>query len=131
MGLLIGTDYFPGIKEIGPRNALRLIKLIGNVEKIIEVEKSNYDFSNLNHSIIKEVRKIFLFPEVLKEYPDFYWNQPHEESILRLLCRDHRLNEEKVMNNLEKTIINYNKTIKYTSSHLNEPRKVQKKLLEY
>ena len=131
MGLLIGTDYSPGIKEIGPKNALRLIKLNGTLERAIAAEKTNYDFSKLNNAIIKEVRKIFLFPEVLHQYPDFYWNLPHEESVLSLLCRDHRLNEERVKNNLEKAINNYNKTIKYSSYHLNKPRKVQKKLLEY
>jgi len=131
MGLLIGTDYFPGIKEIGPKNALRLIKLNGTIEKVTAVEKEKYDFSKLSTRIIKEVRKIFLFPEVLHEYPSFQWNLPHEESILSILCKDHRLNEERVNNNVEKTINNYYKTIKYSSSYLNEPRKIQKKLLEF
>ena len=131
MGLLIGTDYFPGIKEVGPKIALKLIKLNGTIERVIAVEKDKYDFSKLSSRIIKEVRKIFLFPEVLHEYPSFHWDLPHEESIVSMLCRDHRLNEERVKNNIEKTINNYNKTIKYSSSHLNEPRKIQKKLLEY
>lgn len=131
MGLLIGTDYFPGIKGIGPKNALRLIKLNGTIERVITVERDKYDFSKLSNGIIKEVRKIFLFPEVLHEYPSFHWEIPHEESVMSLLCRDHRLDEERVKNNLEKTIKNYNKTIKHSSSHLNEPRKVQKNLLEY
>ena len=131
MGLLIGTDYFPGIKEIGPKNALRLIKLNGSIERVILNEKDKYDFSKLSFGIIKKVRKIFLFPEVLQKYPDFHWDLTHEESVISLLCGDHRLNEGRVRNNLEKTVINYNKTIKHTSSHLNEPRKIQKKLLEY
>lgn len=131
MGLLIGTDYFPGIKEIGPKNALKLIKLNDSIERVIDMEKDKYDFSKLSIGIIKEVRKIFLFPEVLQKYPDFHWNLPHEESVISLLCKDHRLNEERVRNNLEKTIKNYNKTINHSSSHLNPPRKIQKKLLEY
>jgi len=131
MGLLIGTDYFLGIKEIGPKNALKLIKLNGSIERVIAFEKDKYDFSKLSIGIIKKVRKIFLFPEVLQKYPGFHWDLPHEESVISMLCRDHRLNEERVINNLEKTISNYNKTIKHSSSHLNEPRKIQKKLVEY
>jgi flap endonuclease-1 len=131
MGLLIGTDYFPGIKEIGPKNALRLIILNKTIERVINSEKDKYDFSKLNASIIKQVRKIFLFPEVLNKLPDFHWNMPNEENVIALLCRDHRLDEERVRNNLEKVITNFNKTIKYSCSHLNEPRKIQKKLLEY
>jgi len=131
MGLLIGTDYFPGIKEIGPKNALKLIKLNGSIERVIFNEKNKYDFSKLSLDIIKKVRKIFLFPEVLQKYPDIHWDLPHEESVISLLCGDHRLNEERVRNNLEKTVINYNKTIKHTSSYLNKPRKAQKNLLEY
>ncbi|MBY9018890.1 MAG: hypothetical protein KGD66_08670 [Candidatus Lokiarchaeota archaeon] len=131
MGLLIGTDYFPGIKGIGPKNALKLIKLNGTIERVITAERDKYDFTRLSFEIIKKVRKIFLFPEVLEKYTDFHWELPHEESVMSLLCRDHRLDEERVRNNLEKTINNYYKTTKYSSSHLNKPRKVQKKLLEY
>jgi hypothetical protein len=108
-----------------------LIKLNGSIERVIVDEKDKYDFSKLSVDIIKKVRKIFLFPEVLQKYPDFHWELPHEESVMSLLCRDHRLNEERVRNNLEKTILNYNKTINHASSHLNEPRTIQKKLLEY
>jgi len=108
-----------------------LIKLNGSIERVIAFEKDKYDFSKLSNGIIKKVRKIFLFPEVLQKYPCFHWDRPHEESVISLLCRDHRLNEERVINNLEKTINNYNKTIKHSSSHLNEPRKIQKKLVEY
>src|SRR6184192_4973422 len=58
MGLLIGTDFNEGVKGIGPKKALALIKKHGTlgpalVELGVDIESKD------------EVRKIFLFPNVL------------------------------------------------------------------
>lgn len=45
IGLLIGTDYFPGIQGIGPKKALTLIRKYRQLEQVITNE--NYDFSTL------------------------------------------------------------------------------------
>lgn len=130
MGLLIGTDYFSGIKNIGPKTAWKAIRVHKNIETVIENLKEKFDFSELDPEIIKDVRKIFLFPEVLETYPEFHWDPPVDSLVIKLMCKDHNLDQLKVVNNLEKTSNNYYKTIEYCSRHLNEPRTIQKTLFE-
>ncbi|MBA7536999.1 hypothetical protein ES705_29265 [subsurface metagenome] len=64
VGILIGNDYFPGIRKIGPKHAYRFVKNHKSLEKVIRQEKNNYDFSSLSRDLIAKVRKIFLLPEV-------------------------------------------------------------------
>lgn len=113
MVMLIGTDYNNGIKGIGPKLALRLIKKFGNIESVIINNRKKYDFSALNEEIIGEVRKIFLFPEVLNKISKINWKVPQIEKISEFLCEDHTLNSQRVKNNTEILISNYKKCVFY------------------
>jgi flap endonuclease-1 len=128
MGLLIGTDYFSGIKNIGSKTAWKAIRVHKTIETVIESLKEKFDFSTIDPKIIKEVRKIFLFPDVLETYPEFHWDPPQENLTLNIMCQEHTLDEIKVKSNFERTIENYYKTIKFCSSNLNKPRRIQKTL---
>ncbi|MBY9021053.1 MAG: hypothetical protein KGD67_08340 [Candidatus Lokiarchaeota archaeon] len=125
MALLIGTDYFPGIKNIGPKHAYKFIREHISIEKVIKKEKGNYNFSTLIPEVIANVRKIFLLPEVLMEYPNFVWNYPSEHQTQNLLCEDHHLNQERVENNLIKLVTNYEKCQKFFSNKSRNPPKKQ------
>ncbi|MFX0012335.1 MAG: hypothetical protein ACFE9R_18630 [Candidatus Hermodarchaeota archaeon] len=125
MALLLETDYFPGIASIGPKTALKFIKQYGNIETIIAKVNEKYDFSNLTEEIIARVRKIFLFPEVLTQFAGFSWTQPNESRILFLLCEDHHLNQERVQNNLQKLLGNFEKCSIYFNHNFGKPRNVQ------
>ena len=116
IGFLIGTDYFPAIKGIGPKKALNLIKKHQQVEKVITEERKQYDFTQLTPEIVKNVRKIFLFPEINNSVSNFYWNLPNKASTLTLLCENHHLNKERVRNNMDKLKLNYQKCKKYHQS---------------
>jgi len=124
MALLIGTDYFPGIRNIGPKHAYKFIKKHRFVENVIIEEKENYDFSDLNSEVIARVRKIFLLPEVLMEYPNLSWNYPSKQHTLSLLCEDHHLNRERVETNLNKLAMNYEKCqVFFSNKTRNHPTK--------
>lgn len=125
MVLLIGTDYFPGVKGIGPKKALNLIKKHQQVENIIIEERKQYDFSQLTPEIVKKVRKIFLFPEVSKSVSNFYWNLPNKASTLSLLCENHHLNNERVSNNVDKLVVNYQKCKKFHQRMKKKPSSIQ------
>ncbi|MEM0259610.1 MAG: flap endonuclease-1 [Thermoproteota archaeon] len=62
VAILVGTDFNEGIKGIGPKKALQLIKKYGQVDKIpreiLPKIPENYE----------EVRKVFLEPNVRKDY---------------------------------------------------------------
>jgi flap endonuclease-1 len=128
MAILIGNDYFPGIKNIGPKHALKFIKNYRNLEKTIKNEREHYDFSTLTQEIIMKVRKIFLLPEVLTQHEDLFWNIPSEQKIDTLLCEEHYLNRERVQNNVLKLINNFEKCRAYFQSNTNDSVVVQKTL---
>jgi flap endonuclease-1 len=128
MALMIGTDYFPGIKKIGPKHAYKFIKKHRFIENVIVAEKENYDFSALSSEVIANVRKIFLLPEVLMEYPNLSWNYPSEHQTLSLLCEDHHLNRERVESNLKKLATNYEKCRTFFSNKTINSQKKQETL---
>lgn len=126
MALLIGNDYFPGIKKIGPKHALKFIKNHRNLEQVIKNEHKDYDFSSLTHDIMMKVRKIFLLPDVLTKYEDIAWNMPSEQQVNTLLCKEHFLNRERVQKNLLKFNTNFEKCRAYFESNSNNSIIVQK-----
>ena len=128
MAILIGTDYFSGIKRIGPKTALELIKKHHNLETIISCEKENYDFNGLTDEKIKQIRRIFLLPDVISSFDNLQWDYPNNSRIQELLCEDHTLNKERVENNLNKLISNYNKCLLYFDNKKLCPRSIQKTL---
>ena len=128
VGILIGNDYFPGIKKIGPKHAYKFVKNYKSLEKVIYQEKNNYDFSSLTRELIAKVRKIFLLPEVLTNYPNLTWSFPNEQQTLSLLCEEHFLNRERVQNNLAKLLANFDKCRNYFEKQKTDKRAVQKTL---
>jgi flap endonuclease-1 len=128
IGILIGNDYFPGIRKIGPKHAYKFVKKHKNLENVIYQEKKNYDFSSLTQELIAKVRKIFLLPDVLTQYPSLNWNFPNEQQTLSLLCEEHYLNRERVQKNLAKLLANFDKCRDYFEKQKTNPRAVQKTL---
>jgi flap endonuclease-1 len=125
LGFLVGTDYFSGIKGLGPKKSLVLIKKYNTIEQIISTQKEIYDFRELTTDVIRRVRKIFLFPEVNNKIDEFYWNFPHKQEILNLMCENHHLNRERVDKNINRLISNYHKCRTYFHKVKNNPKKVQ------
>lgn len=131
MGLMIGTDYFSGIKGIGPKKALTYIQKYKQIEKVLIQEKKKYDFNKLTPELIKKIRRIFLFPDVNTSDQDFYWNFPSKPRVMDLLCNDHHLNKERVENNLEKVVYNYKQCRAYFLRLPQNPKRVQKAILKF
>ncbi len=107
IGILIGTDYFQGITGIGPKKALTLIRKYHNIETLILKEYHNYDFHDLTPDLLKRVRRIFVFPEVLESLDNIHWNLPNKTWVISLLCREHHLDKNRVDSNLTKFEKNY------------------------
>jgi len=61
IAILVGTDFNPGVKGIGPKKALKLIRKYGNLENACERERIPLlEFDS--------VRRIFLDPDVTDDY---------------------------------------------------------------
>ena len=80
-----------GIKGIGPKKALVLIKKYGKIENIPELAIEGYD----------EVRKIFLEPDVTGDYT-MEWKEVDEEELIKFMCDEHDFSVDRVRHAAEK-----------------------------
>jgi flap endonuclease-1 len=97
VGILIGTDYNPeGIKGIGPKTAIKLIKKHGNLEGALS-DLPNAEFPHP----IDDIRSLFLNPDVTNDYK-IEWGKPDTAGILSYLCGEHNFSREKVLSAIEK-----------------------------
>lgn len=101
MGILIGTDFFPGIKGIGQHKALELIKKHDSLENIIKskIEISKIDV-NLDFNIVDQVKKIFSNPKINKDYPNLKWEKISYNKIEELLVEEHNFSKIRIENAL-------------------------------
>ena len=97
IGILVGTDFNPeGVKGIGPKTALKLIKQYGSLEKLLPTLKEA--------EIAVEpqrIREIFLNPKVTDNYK-LTWREPDIEGVVDFLCRERDFSEERVRKALKK-----------------------------
>jgi flap endonuclease-1 len=97
IGILMGTDFNPeGVKGIGPKTALQLIKEHGTLEKVLPVLK-NPEFPVEP----QRIRDIFLHPDVTDNYP-LVWLEPDVDGVVEFMCRERDFDEERVRKALEK-----------------------------
>ena len=107
IAILLGTDYNPGgVRGIGPKKALELIKRYGGLEKIIKIigkESFNVDpFS---------IREIFLKPEISDDYK-LEWGNVNEDKLIKLLCDSHDFSYDRVKKAIERVKKAYDINIK-------------------
>lgn len=103
MGILIGTDFFEGIKGIGQHTGLELIKKYGSIENIIKDKvKVGGREIQLDLELCNQIRNIFLNPDVKKEYPKMTWSKIKYEKIEELLVEQHNFSKQRVDNALER-----------------------------
>ncbi|MHA2087475.1 MAG: 5'-3' exonuclease H3TH domain-containing protein, partial [Promethearchaeota archaeon] len=103
MGILIGTDFFPGIKGIGQKTALDLIKKFGSIDNILTNKvKVGTKEINLDLKLVDQVKKIFLYPDVKKDYNAPKSKKINYERIEELLIEQHNFSRQRVQNALDR-----------------------------
>ena len=97
VSILIGTDFNPdGIKGLGPKTALKLIKEHGSLENALPHLK-NAEFP----AKPQRIREIFLHPKVTNNY-SIEWKEPDVEGIVDFLFREKDFSEDRIRKALEK-----------------------------
>jgi len=95
LAILIGTDFNEGVRGIGPKIALKLLKNHGRIENLpIEISSKvpqNY----------RDVRKIFLQPEVTSNYTLKYGDL-HAEGLYNFLCDQRDFSGDRVKTAIER-----------------------------
>jgi len=99
LAILIGTDYNPGgIKGIGPKNALKLLKEFGTDFDALFVKVAwNTFYPDLSW---KEVFNTIKDISTTDNY-ELKWKAINEDEVYRLLVKEHNFGEERVKNKLE------------------------------
>jgi len=93
IGILVGTDFNPGVKGYGPKKALKAIREFNTLEKVMKekaLEIPDYDI----------VRSIFKEPVITDEYK-INWSAVDREKTQEFLCEEHDFATERVENTLE------------------------------
>ena len=88
IAILIGTDFNQGVKGIGPKTALKLIKEHGKIENLPTETRSQIEN-------IDEIRNIFLHPPVTQDY-SLEYSELQEEALYRFLCQERDFALERV-----------------------------------
>jgi flap endonuclease-1 len=86
--ILMGTDYNRGIRGIGPKKGLKLIKEQGTLEKALQA---------INNDIpdVDTVKEIFLRVEHIDEYK-MEWKPPQRDKVIEFMCGEHEFSEARV-----------------------------------
>jgi flap endonuclease-1 len=94
LGILMGTDFNEGIRGIGPKKGLRLLKDFGDAEGALR--KLDAEIPSLD-----AVRRVFTEPDVTDSY-SLEWRAPDAGSVLRYLCDQRDFGRGRVEPALEK-----------------------------
>ena len=99
VGILIGTDFNPdGIRGLGPKTALKLVKQYGSLESALPHVK-NASFPVEPNCI----RQVFLHPEVIDNYK-LRWCEPNVEGVVDLMVRQKEFSEDRVRKSLDRML---------------------------
>ena len=94
LAILVGTDFNAGVKGIGPRRALVLVRKYGRIEAMpSEIREPLGD--------IDEVRRIYMSPEVTDEYV-IEFTPPDRDGIVAFLCDERQFGRQRVIAALDR-----------------------------
>jgi len=107
IAILLGTDYNPeGVKGVGPKTALKLIRTHGNIEKALKaLPTARFPVPP------GEIKKLFLKPGVTDSYK-LEWSEPEGSEVVGILVKEHDFSVERVKSALERLRKAYREHIK-------------------
>jgi len=89
LAILVGTDFNPGVKGIGPKKALKLVRDHGSIEKMPRAISSNLGED------VDEARRVFLKPRVIENY-SLKTPLPDHDGLLEFLSKERDFKPERV-----------------------------------
>lgn len=99
MGMLIGTDFNEGVKGVGPKTALKIVKDIKTLRDLENYlyEKYHYEFE----ADINEIYEFFTNPPSIQLEKRLGWGTMSREKIEQLLVKEHDFSEERITRTIE------------------------------
>ncbi|MEM5792838.1 MAG: flap endonuclease-1 [Candidatus Aenigmatarchaeota archaeon] len=98
LGILVGTDYNPGgIKGLGPKGALELVKEKVTLENVLKEVEWNFDIDP------NKIYEFFINPPVIEDYK-IEWKEVNEEKIKKIMVDEHDFSEERIEKGIERLL---------------------------
>ncbi|MGL4669074.1 MAG: flap endonuclease-1 [Methanobacteriaceae archaeon] len=94
LALLVGTDFNEGIKGIGAKKGLKLIKTHETAEKALE--SINEELVVTGDATINDLRNIFLEPNINTKY-EIKWKSPENDKLTEFMCDVHNFSVDRVL----------------------------------
>lgn len=94
LSIIVGTDYnVGGVKRVGPKTALKLVKQNKNFDGLFKELKPDFDW--------KKIYATFKSMPIMKNY-QLKWTEINEDKIKKILVDKHDFSEERVDKMLER-----------------------------
>lgn len=104
VAIMLGTDYNPGgVKGIGPKKALKIVKTYGSLAKALEAGLKELEELRQSPIPVQDIKRMFLEPNVTKDYA-ISWRALDPEKVFDVLCVEHNFSEERVRNALDRVL---------------------------
>ena len=91
LGILVGTDFNSGVKGIGPKKALKIVKECGSLAEAVE-KAGGISLFEIEPS---EVEQYFLHPKTTSDY-DAKFVQPDAQKLIDFLVKEHDFTIERI-----------------------------------
>lgn len=99
MGIMIGTDFNEGVKGVGPKTALKLVKEYENLDKLIKIIEEKYDY--VFEEDPYKIYDFFINPPLTKDY-EIKFRSPDKNKLFEILNEKHDFGETRIENALKK-----------------------------
>jgi len=104
MGLLLGTDFNDGVRGVGPKTAIKIVKETNSLADLMAYVKQKYDYE---FEVDPEaVLHLFLDPPYSPP-GELRWRKPDNDAVMKLLVEQHDFSSERingVLANLQKNM---------------------------
>ena len=100
LAILVGTDFNEGVRGIGPKRALALIKKHHSLEDLPDEVKGQLPTE------VEQVRQVFLHPKVTDSY-ELKASPPKPEDLIRFLVEERDFSQERVARVAERLVKAY------------------------
>jgi flap endonuclease-1 len=87
-GILVGTDFDGGVKGVGPKRAVKLVREKGALPDVLSSLEAEIPYA-------EQIRRIFLEPETTSDYA-LKFGAVNEDLVRRILVEEHDFGEDRV-----------------------------------
>ncbi len=102
IGILTGTDFNEGVKGIGPKIALKIVRDKKKIDAVVEYVKDKYDYEFEVDP--REILDLFMKPKKAGVPKKFKWGNVDGKKIVGILVKRHDFSEDRVMKTVENMI---------------------------